>query len=403
MVPTSLTEGGHPGDVANGTSTAACGNAPEPAGEDRLLEVARRAGLELVGASSLHLLHRGDDHFHRLLTTVAAAREEVFVEMYQIRPDPVGRELAAALARAARRGVSVRLLLDRFGSARVASWLEPLRAAGVDARWYNPFRPWNAVLRRTHRKLVVVDGAVASVGGVNLAAEFSESASGFGAWRDVALWLEGPVAAALRRQLESAWRAEGGGPVPALPVAGSEQLRCAVAGGVDGRHGHAVAYHALAAAARSELLLVTPYFLPGARLRQALVEAVARGVRVVVVVPRCVDLAWFPHASRTLYGPLLRAGVEIWERLDRMVHAKVAVVDGRLAAVGSVNLNRQSLYSNSETLVLVDEQRLVNQLRSLVLVESAASSEAMCPMRWPGQPDRRRWAELASTAVALVF
>ncbi len=389
--------------MAERPRTACCDHTAGPAGEDRLVEVALRAGLDLVGATRLELLHRGDDHLCRLLETVRASREEVLVEMYQVRPDPVGRELLAALAGAARRGVAVRLLLDRLGSAGVASWLAPLRMRGVDARWYNPLRPWHSILDRTHRKLVVVDGAVAALGGVNLAAEFSECTAGARAWRDVSLWAEGPVVGALRRQLATAWRTHGGEPLPAREEVGPAGLRCALAGGADGRRGHAAAYRALAAAATTELLLVTPYFLPPLRLQQDLLVAVRRGVRVVVVVPRRVDLAWFPHASRALYAGLLRGGVEIWERVDRMVHAKVAVVDGRLAAVGSVNLNRQSLESNSETLVLVDHPRLVAELRDLVLVESTRSAEAICRWRWPAHPDRRRWAELASTAATLVF
>jgi cardiolipin synthase len=159
----------------------------------------------------------------------------------------------------------------------------------------------------------------------------------------------------------------------------------------------------MAACARSELLLATPYFLPGRKLSAALVAAVGRGVRVVVVVPRPNDLAWFKHAARRLYHSLLAHGVEIWERCDRMVHAKVAVVDREVAAVGSVNLNRQSMHANSETLLLTAAPQVVAEAQALAHDESLAAADRLHPLGWGRHPDRLRWAETLATAVDLVF
>jgi cardiolipin synthase len=186
-------------------------------------------------------------------------------------------------------------------------------------------------------------------------------------------------------------------------VAPGHAATVAVVGGRDGRQGHARAYLELTRAARRELLLATPYFLPDPAFRRELVAASRRGVRVVVVIPRRCDIGLFKHAARRLYVDLLSAGIEIRERLDRMVHAKVAVVDGALAAIGSVNLNRRSFYGNSETLVLGAEPRLAAAIRSLVLEESAASCEVMSPQRWRAHPERDRLAELAVLPLALVF
>lgn len=375
-----------------------------PGGLGRLIEVADRGGLQLAQARRLELIHRGDDHFDRLVAACALARHEICLEMYQIRRDPVGRRIASALTDAVRRGVSVRMLIDPIGSSRIADWLPRLRRLGVDARWYSPWRPWNHPLRRSHRKLAVFDGRSATVGGINIAGEFSEACSGDSAWRDVGLWVEGPVVNLLRRQFESAWAWEGRGPAgPVLEVERGADGLVAIAGGRDGRSGHGAAYIAMADAARTQLLLATPYFIPDRPFRAALKRAARRGVRVVVVVPRLCDIAWFKHAGRRLYGGLLRAGLEIRERSDRMVHAKVAVIDDCLAAVGSVNLNRRSFHGNAETLLLSPDHRVVGEIRHLIATEAGAAAEPLTPMRWTSHPDRRRLAELFAAPVGLMF
>jgi cardiolipin synthase len=369
----------------------------------RLLEIADMAALDLAHARRLEMLHSGDEHFDRLVAAIEGAEREICLEMYQIRPDPVGWRVASALTRAAARGVEVRLLLDRFGSSGVANWLEAFSAHGVAVRWYNPWRPWANPFHRTHRKLVVVDGHLASVGGINLAAEFSEALAGDRAWRDVGLWLEGPAAWCLRRQFDRSWEANGGSPGrPVLVPDGSGTL-CALAAPRPGRANQAAAYRALASTARRELLLATPYFLPDRTFRRQLVAAAHRGVAVTVVVPRHSDIWWFKHGARRRYQELMRAGIAVWERCDRMVHAKVAVADGMVAAVGSTNLNRLSFHGNSETLLLTTEPRVVEQLRTLIAVESREVAERLCDRSWPAHPDRRPWAELAATVAAALL
>jgi cardiolipin synthase len=371
----------------------------------RLNSLALRLGLPVSRCDILGLLHRGDVHFDRLAEAIAIAESEVAVEMYQLVPDAVGVRVMIGLAAAADRGVRVRLLLDAWGSAGMAPWLRRLRRRGVEARWYAPWRPWNSPTRRTHRKLVVVDGACASIGGMNLTSQFSEEQRGRQAWRDVSLWLEGEAAAILAAQFEEAWRQNGGTPRPVPQRQASEAGgdRAIVVGGADGRHGHGDAYRALVDEARRELLIANPYFMPGEGFRARLVAAVRRGVRVVVVVPGRSDLPAFKHAARRHFAALLRAGVEIWERRDRMIHAKVAVVDGSVAAVGSVNVNRRSFAGNSEALVLTDEPRVVDGLHGLVLGESLAAAEPFTAASWPRQAGRWRLAEALTVPVSVLF
>jgi cardiolipin synthase len=373
------------------------------AGRRRLLEIARDAGLELAHARSLALCHSGDAHFERLLAAIGGAEREVAIEMYQIRPDPVGWRVCAALAAAAARGVAVRLLVDRFGSSRVAPWLDTLAAHGVVVRWYRPWRPWANPFHRTHRKLLIADGRLASIGGINLAAEFSETFAGHQAWRDVGMWIEGPAAWRLRRQFDLAWTANGGAPGPAIAVPDGSGALCALAGPRSGDANQDRAYLALTASAEHELLFATPYFLPDRRLRDELLRAARRGVRVTVVVPRRNDIWWFKHGARRRYEELLAGGVAIWERCDRMVHAKVAVVDRLVAAAGSTNLNRLSFHGNSETLLLTDARPVVSELHALVNDESLHAAERLSPRAWPGHPDRRPLAELLASPAALLL
>jgi cardiolipin synthase len=307
------------------------------------------------------------------------------------------------LAQAALRGVSVHLLLDSFGSSKVGGWLPALRSHGVDVRWYNPWRPWRSPFHRTHRKLIVVDGRVASIGGINLAAEFSERHSGRRSWRDVGLWLEGPAAWMLHRQFEAAWRHHEGDASPPMSVPSGPGTLVAVSGPRVTNPTQAEGFSALADTARTELLLATPYFLPGRSFRTKLITAVRRGVRVVIAVPRCNDIWWFKHGARRRYTALLRGGVEIVERCDRMMHAKVGVVDGLVAALGSTNLNRQSFHCNSETLLLTTDPTVVDGVRSLIDRESVLVGDAVSADGWSRHPDRRPLAELAAAAMGLIF
>jgi len=370
---------------------------------DLLGSIAGRLGLPVTGATFLEILHRGDDHYRRLLDAIAWAEDEVAIEMYQIRPDDAGLAVVAALVRASARGVRVRLLVDAWGSSRFAPWLQMLRRAGVEARWYRPWRPWNNPLRRTHRKLILIDATLASIGGMNLGCEFSESRSGHESWRDVSLWFRGPVVDHLAAQFDAAWFCRA--TVWKLDAAKSHpgDTRCAVAGGRSGHSGNAATYRALVDASTSELLVATPYFIPDADFRTRLIRAVARGVRVMIVVPTCTDIQPFKHASRRLFQGLLDAGIRIAERQDRMVHAKIAVVDRQVAAVGSTNVNRLSFYWNSEVTLLTDDRRVVSDLVSFILDESCARAELLTRSAWTAHPTRRRFAEFLAAPVAVLF
>ncbi len=369
-----------------------------------LLErVGRAARMRESTAETLELIHSGDQHFDRTVAEINRAQTEVCLEMYQIHSDEVGRRVARALIGAHRRGVTVHVLLDGFGSSQASGLMAQLRTAGIQAHWYCPWRPWHDPNRRTHRKLLLVDGQRASIGGFNLIEPFSERCNGTRAWRDLGLWLTGPAAWYLRQQFAAAWHRETGRQLANLRSLAGEGSRCFLAGGASGRAGHADAYAAMIDSARSEVLLANPYFLPDATFRARMVTAVQRGVRVAVVLPRVNDVPGIKHLSRRLYPGLLSRGIEIWERRDRMVHAKVAVIDRSVAAIGSVNINSRSFHRNSETLLLTAETDIVRQVQQFILSEGLTSAERLSHNRWATHPDRRRWAEALSLSLGLLF
>ena len=370
-------------------------------GTARLGQVANCADMAMTSMERLDLVESGDAHYRRLADEVRRARREIALEMYQIRADEVGGALAVELARAAQRGVRVRLLADSFGSARAARLLGALKPGGVEVCWYNPY----LLGRRTHRKLIVIDGRLVALGGMNTGCEFSERRSGADAWRDLMAWFEGEAVGVLEAQLHTAWERCGGSP-GADQVAvyrNAEAIPCAVAGGEAGHQGHGAAYAAVVDSASEELLLANPYFVPPRFLEERLIAARRRGVRVVIAIPRRSDVPLFKHAGRRRYTRLLDAGVEIWERCDKMVHAKVVAVDRILAGIGSVNLNRRSLLSNSETFLLTPEPGVVARVRRLVLGEAAGSSEALDARAWRRHTDRLHWAEVLAAPLAALL
>jgi len=214
------------------------------------------------------------------------------------------------------------------------------------------------------------------------------------------VWIDGRGAWSLRRQFDTSWRFHGGDPGPPLEVPRGSGALCALSGPRESGGRQAATYLALARAAREELLLATPYFLPDRAMTCALVEAARRGVEVLVVVPRHSDIWWFKHGARGRFQNLLDAGVTIWERCDRMVHAKVAVVDSMVAALGSVNLNRLSLHRNSETLMLTTDPGVVQGVRNMIATESAATADVLSSQSWIRHPDRKFLAELAALPAA---
>jgi cardiolipin synthase len=315
---------------------------------------------EAIAGNRVELLIGGDQAYPRMLEAIAGARRLAWLEVYQFWDDAVGRLFARALLERAAQGVDARVLVDAWGAAFTAgSLLDELRAGGVKvctAFDLNPLQRAYRWLRRDHRKLLVVDGALAFTGGMNIGLPYAGRSHGGQGWEDLQLEVEGPAVTVLARLFEKVWRRSRGAPIDHAPHGrwrGSEVVRVLANHVAHSRKEIRHAYLAAFRRARRRIVVANAYFLPGPRMLRALLAASRRGVEVTVVLPGANDVPGFQLASRARYGRLLAAGARIFELEGAMLHAKAAVVDGLWTTVGSCNLDAWSMRRNLELNVAV--------------------------------------------------
>lgn len=327
--------------------------------------------------NQLTLLRNGGEYFPALLAAINSARDEIFLESYLYEPDAIGRLVSARLMRAARRGVAVQLLLDGYGAAQLPKALQfSLRSAGVKLLFFRPessrFALKRQRLRRMHRKLVVVDGTIAFVGGINILDDID--APGLAPRYDYAVSIRGPLVADCRHIAASQWRQTcwtqlnaAWTKLPRPPrtpnTAGNVPAQLLRRDNLRHRRSIERAYLNAIRDANREIILANAYFLPGLSLRHALLAAAKRGVRVVILLQGRIDQALLHYATRVLYQPLLSAGIEIYEYHAGFMHAKVAVIDGRWATVGSSNIDPFSLLTAREANIEVHYVPIASELQ----------------------------------------
>ena len=347
--------------------------------------------------NQVKLLHSGAEYFPALVSALDGARLEVFLETYLFADDDAGRQVAAALARAARRGAAVHVLMDGFGCRAVAEpLLAEMYAAGVHVLHFRPetrlFDLSRSRLRRLHRKLVVIDGETAFVGGINVIDDMNTPGHTPPRY-DYAFQVRGPLLAEIHAAARRLWaliswsnRVQPPRPLPAgTPVtAPAGGVRAAFVVRDNLRHRRAIeeAYLEAIDNARTEIVIANAYFLPGWNFRHALLDAAGRGVRVVLLLQAQVEYRLLHYASRALYGQLLDGGVEIWEYHKSFMHAKVAVIDRRWATVGSSNIDPFSLLLSREANVVVNDTGLAAELRQDLFQHMAEGGRKVCPAGW---------------------
>ncbi|MBV6475574.1 MAG: cardiolipin synthase ClsB [Rhodocyclaceae bacterium] len=362
---------------------------------------------EFLPGNALELLETGRDFFPALIAAIDAAQREFHLETYIFEDDASGRAVAAALCRAAQRGVAVRVLADGFGAAHFSATLRPqLEAAGVKVLIYRPeiarFRLRRHRLRRLHRKLAVADGRCAFVGGINIVDDI-DAARPAPPRFDYAVRIEGPLLAPIHASVRRLWtlvawaglrrrlRLPAASPVTAEPR-GSTRAAFVIRDNLRHRRDIEEAYLEAIDRARGEILIANAYFLPGGRFRQALLGAAARGVRVTVLLQGRVEYALQHYATQSLYDILLRAGIRIFEYHSSFLHAKVAVIDCCWATVGSSNIDPFSLLLAREANVFVDDKEFAAGLRaSLEAAMREGARELRCE-DWRRKPWLQRLA-----------
>ncbi len=404
-----------------------------------------------IPGNRLTLLENGEAYYPRVFAAIAGAEREVFLETFIWFVDPVGLRLRDALIAAARRGAAVHVLFDGWGSPDLdAGFLQPLIDAGVKLRAFEPVqRLFGArlnLLRRMHRKLVVIDGQRAFVGGINYSHDHLR-AHGPDAKQDYSVEIEGPLVEEIhafcratletpqprrerwRRAARRAWagsrlrrlraavhgrrdqvsaaeRTENpGAAIPAEPAPDSAHAAAsasALAAFVtrDNRfHRDDIErqYRIAIRVAHQRIVIANAYFFPGWRLLKDLRRAARRGVRVELILQGEPDMAIVKTAASLLYGHLVRAGVRIHEYCERPLHGKVAVIDDEWATVGSSNLDPISLGLNLEANLFVMDRAFASQLRErldVLIMERCRSVEVPRP-----GPLLAAWISLRSAIV----
>jgi cardiolipin synthase len=360
------------------------------------------------------LLHCGAEYFPELLGAITAARSEIWLETYIFALDATGLAVRDALIDAARRGVKVRVVSDWLGTGRVnsAHLKRDFRGAGVEHRNFNPW--FRRGVTRMHRKMCVVDGRVAYLGGLNIIDDMIDDRHpdvqlAAPRW-DFAIRVEGPLVRPIEHEMGLQWARLGRLPLVqrleklarergTRGAASNESAVAALIVRDNFRNRLTIqrAYLQALGRARHEALVVTPYFAPGRKLRRALEEAALRGVKVTLLL----GVGEFPMqdaVAQSYYPKLLRAGVNIVEYRKTELHGKVAVVDDDWATVGSSNYDGLSLFVNQEANVVIKDAHFSADLRAHIL-SGVAEGVPVRLQEFEGRP----WLQRVSHGAAFLL
>ncbi|MEO8380673.1 MAG: cardiolipin synthase [Acidobacteriota bacterium] len=328
----------------------------------------------MESGNAMQLIQNGTV-FPTILRDIEGARESVHVESYIWYDGRISRQLAALLAKKARQGVEVRVLVDASGGRQLKGEVqETLEKAGVKIGHFHPLRISNLgrMNNRDHRKLVIIDGRVGYIGGFGIADEWGGAARNKKEFRDTALRITGPVVNRLQAAFAENWIEEKG-EIPAgdkyfpkIAPTGSSTAHLAYTSPDGSLSAVQILYYLAIKSARREIIIQNPYLLPDDQALQALEEAVERGVDVKIMVPseNATDNALVQHASHHHFGTLLKHGVKIYEYQKTLLHQKVIIVDGTWSCVGSTNFDDRSLQLNDEVSIGVVDPVLAAQLRA---------------------------------------
>jgi cardiolipin synthase A/B len=348
--------------------------------DEFLQTVSGATGMMFVDGNHIALLNNGDEFYPAMLKAIDQAEASVTIEAYIYWTGEIGRRFAKALARRAKEGVSVKILLDAVGSASIGSEiLETLESGGCQLAWYNRIH-WYRIGRfnhRTHRKSLIVDGRLGFTGGAGIADVWLGHAQNPEHWRDMQIQLEGPAVVPLQTGFAANWLQTTGelitgeryyppvdpcGRLPALTVMSSPETGASTV---------RTMYYLSIVCARKSIYIANPYFVPDSIAIETLIDAKQRGVDVRVMVSGAHNDNWLARCnSMLLFGPLLAAGVEILDYNRTMLHHKTMVVDGVWSTIGTTNFDNRSFAHNEESNVCVYDRALARQLQDTFLADA---------------------------------
>ena len=365
-------------------------------------------GPPVAQGNRYRVLLNGEQIFPAMLGAIAKAERTITFETYIYWSGEIGRRFADALAERARAGVKVHVLLDWVGSQKMDdALLDEMKGAGIEVHKYH--KPhWSDLGRlnnRTHRKLLVVDGRTGFTGGVGIAPQWTGNAQDPEHWRDTHFEIEGPAVAQMQSVFMDNWIKatgkvlHGSDYFPAIAPAGEGLAQVFSSSPSGGSESMQLMYLLSLTAAERTIRLSSSYFVPDALALRAMVDALKRGVKLQIITPGPhIDTEAVRKASRALWGPLLKAGAEIYEYQPTMFHCKVLVVDDLLVSAGSTNFDNRSFRLNDEANLNIYDAACARE-QAAVFDADLKRSRRISYEEWQNRPWRERLAERVASLI----
>ena len=386
-----------------------------------------------IGGNQIQLLRNGAEYFPALETAIENATHEIYLQTYIYEPDKVGMRIGDTLKRAAQRGVMVNLLLDGFGCKDFPdAFLKALETAGVNVMFYRPkISPWTlkkSRLRRMHRKVVVIDGKIGFVGGINIIDDYNV-ADNMPPRIDYAVRVEGKLLPAMLSSVDKLWRRialmhlhpknievfkRKSPAMNSLSLDISQQKTVhqekklnvyaafILRDNILNRRNIENAYLTAIAHAHTEIIIANAYFVPGRRFRKALLAAANRGVSVKLLLQGRMEY-FLMFATHAFYAVFLKNAIEIYEYRKGFMHSKVAVIDNEWATVGSSNIDPFSLLLAREANIIVKDKQFAAELRTDIMQSIQDDAYHVLPKEWSNRHIFKRFLSWLAYGLVRVF
>jgi len=358
----------------------------------------------LTKGNKVALLADGQATYAAMFKAMQAAKDHINVESYIIEDDDTGRQFADLLLQKQTEGVQINVIYDSVGSMKTpASFFQRLRDGGIQVVGFNPINPLEArgkwgLTHRDHRKILIADGKVAIIGGINISEVYSSSPFRRDQnektpihWRDTDIQIEGPAVAELQKLFLDTWNKQKGPKLsgqnyfPVLKEPGKALVR--VVGSTPGETNRIpfIMYVSAISFAEHSIHMTNSYFIPDDQIVKALTDAAARGVDVKIILPGITDSQLSLYAQRYYYSGLLKAGVSLYEHRTSLLHAKTAVVDKVWSTVGSTNMDYLSLLSNDEVNAVILSDEFAIEMEKMFVRDLENSSQIQLDA-WENRP-----------------
>lgn len=370
--------------------------------------IAAHTDAPIIGGNKIDVLLNGEQTFPAMLKAIRGARKSITYAQYLYQDGAIAYELAEAFAERCRAGLTVKLLLDSHGGGKIPEDIPQLLTdSGCQLEWFRRVRlfqfitPWELLNYnyRNHRRILVIDGTLGFTGGHGVAEEWTGDGRTDGKWRDTDVRIDGPIVQQLQAAFVESWRDTTGHILggdlyfPALKPVGKVNAQIVKSSPLGGTYESYMLLLLSISSARKSIHLSNPYFLPDERMQEALLDAVKRGVSVVVLTPGKIDHKLVYWASRRGFEPLLLGGIQIYEYQAALMHAKTMVVDGIWAHVGTTNLDNRSFALNEEINLIAYDHAVAGELEK-AFADDLKYSKKLTYEAWKARPWREKFLEL---------